>query len=239
MAGSDSDITKIWLEAAKRQQERIEAEAVDFEFPDWTQVSAETYATAVAPKEALDRFPFDTDLAITQLQRELQYDRVQAVCHEAMIFDEGKGFRLPYALLHNWHWWQQMPRSDNDFWTTGYLEIAVPKKIGGMSFEARGRIRYFGVRFWPDGLPGGVDNPVASGNDNSSDASLPPLPTAEAERVAKALLDHWGKTLTEKRAVELARGMCPENRVSRDGFLETFRAIRGPKMPGKQPSTGK
>jgi len=234
MAG-ESDISKILLEAEKARIARIEAEAIDFEFPDWTQCDQDTYDRSVLPKEALKRFPFETELAITQLQRELQYDRVQAVCHEAIVFDEDKGFRYPLAVLHNWHWWRQMPPADDDFWQTGYLEIVVPKKIGGMRFEARGRVRYFGVRFWPDGLPGGADNPLPA--QSSADAQpLPQLPQADLERAAQAVITIWGNSVNEAKAWQIAKGMFPENRVSREPFLEHFRAIRGAKRPGKPSS---
>lgn len=229
----DSDLSKIFLDAEKRRQEELERHAIVFEFPDWTHTDQEAYDRSLLPKEALSRFPFDTDLAITQLQRELQYDRVQAVCHEAIIFDKEGSYRLPLPIMHSWHWWQQMPRADDDFWQTGYLEIVVPEKFGGLRFESRGRIRYFGVRFWPDGLPGGTDNPLPDASPSCSQEQLPQLSKAEAERVAKALLDYWGTSLSESRAWELAKGMCPEHRVSRDPFLDVFRAIRGPKRPGK------
>jgi hypothetical protein len=232
----ESDLSKLFIEAEKRRREQIEAAAIEFEFPDWTSAEEEAYAKSLSPSDALARYPFEAGLAIKQMQRELQYDRVQAIAHEAMVFDDKVGsFRHPLPLLHNWLWWQQMPYPDSDFWQTGYLEIAVPEKVGSLTFKARGRIRYFGVRFWPDGLPGGEDNPLPT-SDADIGKSLSPLSASDRDKAAKVIFEVWGQDITEARAWEMAKALFPQNRVSRDPFLETFRAIRGAKSPGKQPS---
>ncbi len=236
---SESDFSKMFIEAEKRRREEIEAAAIDFEFPDWTCTDEDTYAKSVEPSDALARYPYESELAIKQLQRELQYDRVQAVAHEAFVFDDKDGsFRHRLPLLHSWLWWQQMPYADNEFWQTGYLEIAVPEKLGSLKFSARGRIRYFGVRFWPDGLPGGEDNPLPTSVSDDG-KPLSPLSASDRERAAKVIFDIWGQSVTEARAWEIAKAVFPESRVSRDPFLETFRVIRGAKKPGKQPLDGK
>jgi len=218
MGSGESELHKAIIEAEKRRRERIEAAAIEFEFPDWTSTNAEAYGQSVLPKDALARFPFEAYLAITQLQRELQHNRVQAVAHEAIVFDDEQGsFRHSLPLLHNWIWWEQMPNAESDFWQTGYLEIAVPEKIGSLTFKARGRIRYFGVRFWPDGLPGGVDNPLPAPGISTNETILPASSSSVGGRPREAYWEDaliemfdrlWHGTLTPTTQAEVERALA-------------------------------
>lgn len=64
------------------------------------------------------------------------------------------------------------------------------------------------------------------------------LPTPEAEKFCKLLLDAWPST-TERVAHQKALAFFSENKVPKHWFLEIFRAIRGDKNPGPQPKNGK
>ena len=195
------------------------------------------YEQCITPRALLGRLPYSADIAMRQLRRELEYDRIQAVAHQAIWKLGSDSGSLSNAILGNWVWWLAMPKADNDFWDTGYLDVHVPHTIHEFRVELNGHVRFYGVRFWPHSDALKIVEQTASAARGDL-PTLPQLPEAEAKRVSTALLDIWGKNLTEKRAIELARGMCPENRVSRDPFLETFRAIRGDKRPGKQPLDG-
>lgn len=153
MAADDSSLTNALIDAEKRRQERIERDAVAFSLDDFLASDVRTYNSFISPKDALARFPYAPELAVQQLCRELRFDRVQAVCDEGAIFYNNKSYRVKLAVLHSWHWWQQMPQLTDDFWETGYLEIMIPEKVGGLSFKTCGSIRYFGVRFDPARLP--------------------------------------------------------------------------------------
>ena len=136
------------------------------------------------------------------------------------------------AIIDPWVWFLSFPAPDSDFWETGYHHDHLPKTYGRTSWQ--GDIELFRVRFLLDDLTAGADHPAPA-----NAAARTPLPKAEAERVSRAILEIWTNTVTEARALELARGMCTDHKVSRDPFLETFRVIRGGKKPGKPASNDK
>lgn len=153
MSSGDSDLVKGMIEAEKLRREQIERDAVDFSLDDFLQADRATYESFITPRQALARFSFGDELAVQQLQRELRFGRVNAICDEGAIFYNNQSYSVELAILHRWHWWQQMPRVTDDFWDTGYLEIMIPEKIGGLSFKSCGSVRYFDVRFDPSKLP--------------------------------------------------------------------------------------
>lgn len=196
-------------------------------------VTDEELAGLFTPQGTIDSLKLSTrQLAITQLHRELRSGRLAAFCDEGIINFGAQVGRSHKSQIDPWIWRFGIPNAEADFWETGYHFFTLPETVGGSGVQ--GTIELFGVRFgWVRGRSEhntkAVDQP----------SQLTPLPKAEAERVAKAILEIWTGTVTESRAVELAKGMCPNHRVSRDPFLEIFRAIRGTKKPGKPPSNGK
>lgn len=140
--------------------------------------------------------------------------------------------------------WEHFDENDPQFWEFGDATIVTPVPLsssaGGYGPSSARKERYFDVRFHPDDFSGGRrPRPIpAQPETTSPQLGARPLPDAEAQRVAKLILEIWGKGVTETRAVELARIVSPEHRVSRDPFLAVFRAIRGHKKPGKQPLNG-
>lgn len=243
MASGESDIGKIIADAAFRQEMELadlrkERDATPYEVPEIRSTDDESYNASLSPAQAIAALGLSShELAVTQFERELKAGRVEALCHQAKIFLETEAYSTLRAIIDPWVWHLSFPAADSDFWETGYFRVLVPSTLGRSGWQ--GDIEFFQVRFWPDGLPGGSDNPLPTSARQDTVSAQAPLPQAEAERVSRAILQIWTSAVTERRAVELARGMCSDHRVSRDPFLEIFRAIRGDKRPGKQPLNGK
>jgi hypothetical protein len=235
MTSGDSDLSKLLYESMIERERKLAADKAErdkkpFVAPNIRQTDSQTYAQCVLPAVGLDHFKFSTrELSVTQVHRELKSSRVQAVCHEAISFINGKQERVPHAILDSWVWRVEVPAPDDGFWETGYFRILVPENMGRTSW--RGEIEFFGTRFWPDGLPGGADNPLPSTDrqEPGSDDTLKP-------DVSKADLERWHEVFSgihpntvEDFAIRSARAMFPDNKVSR----QRVRDLRGPQKRGK------
>ncbi|WP_422059122.1 hypothetical protein [Sphingopyxis sp.] len=234
MTTGDSDASKLLYESIIERERKLAAAKAErdkkpFVVPDISEAFDDTYAQCILPSAALERFKFSTrELSVTQMHRELKSSRVQAVCHEAISFINGMGTRISRAMLDSWVWHVDVPAPDDGFWETGYFRILVPETMGRTSWQ--GEIEFFGIRFWPDGLPGGVDNPLPSQRQEpSGDDALKP-------DVSQADLDRWHEIFTaihpnavEDFAIRSARAMFPENKVAR----QRVRDLRGPQKRGK------
>lgn len=127
---------------------------------------------------------------------------------------------------------------DAHFWQYGDATFTVAVDNAGYHYTD---LRCLGIRVDPDRLDGRVHVTQTAApvpEPSASDAILPQLPNAEADRVSRLILAAYGTTVTEVRAVELARVLCAGYRLSRDPFLVRFRLIRGDKKPGKVPLNG-
>ena len=246
MAGSDSDIGKIVEAAALAREEELrelraqqrELRAQPFSLPPLSKVFVQSFEEVhgkfLSPIELIKSLNLSTqELAVTQIHREMKSGRIKGLCEEAHVAVGDVLDRPKWVELDPWIWKLSSPSADADFWETGYFHIEVPATAGRTG--SQGSFELFGVRF---GWARTRSEPEAQADEVQSQQQTP-LPKAEAERVAKAILEVWTGTVTETRAVELARGMCPDHKVSRDPFLEIFRAIRGNKKPGKPASNGK
>jgi len=210
---------------------------IKFEAPPFDVADTENYSKSLTPHQLLNVMPFERNLAIKQLRRELHSGRIEGIAHQAIWhLSEDRG-SLSNMVIRSWIWQLGTPDAESDFWETGYFDVWVPSTIHEYHVELSGRIKMYGVRFWPEGDAFTTFSDHDTGKDD--DAKLKPLPKAEAGKISRTLLDHYGSGLTETRAFNLVKGIFPENRVSRDPFLEIFRAIRGPKSPGKPRSDGK
>lgn len=201
--------------------------------PEFQYAEPKEYDASLSPKETLAQFPFSRDTAIIQLYRELAVARIVGIAEHVIWSQNGATSQVYYLIIPTWFWSIDTPL-DHDFWMTGYRERFLPTK--GYRVDEKSWIKLFGVRFWSANWATPTDQETQI---TPVDENRKPLPEAEAKRVSGAILQFWGKTVTEARAFELAKGMCPSYQVSRDPFLGIFRSIRGPKNPGKQPSNGK
>lgn len=201
MGSDDSEFSKILKEGYLEQQqklseERAKRDAEPYRVPSLVSTTDENYGLCISPSDALATFKLSTDaLAVTQLHREIRSGRVQAVCHEAITFLNGIKERFEHVVIGDWLWHLETPELESDFWETGYFRVLIPKTIGRSNYQ--GDIEFFGVRFRPDGLPGGVENPISPSGAKSTSDQLPPLPSAEAERLARAIIEIWGNEVTE------------------------------------------
>lgn len=239
MAGGESDIAKIFEEAALASAKELqELRAQPLNLPPFAKIFAssfeEVHSKFLVPIEMAKSLNLSShNVAVTQIHRELKSGRLKALCEEVHIAVGDVRGRPKWVELDPWIWKLSAPNVDADFWETGYFQIEVPATAGGTG--SQGSFELFGVRF---GWAQTRSEPGEKAEDSQSPQQTP-LPKAEAERVAKAILELWANAVTETRAFQLARGMCPDHKVSRDPFLETFRAIRGVKKPGKQRLDGK
>lgn len=103
-------------------------------------------------------------------------------------------------------------------------------------------VSYTGVRLDPVSYRRAFDLPSLAGpepeakappNDQSADTKKP-LPTAEAERFAKAVIAGWPQA-TQDWAHRKAALFFPDQTIGREQFRHIFRAIQGPKTRGKPP----
>lgn len=202
-------------------------EPIPYTAPPFGSADPEHYAQSLSPRQALARFPYDHELAVIQLKRELEVDRVQGIAHEAIWSLGDNVGTLKHFVAASWVWRLAMPRHDNDFWDTGYLDVWVPSTIQRYSVELMGRIRLFGVRFWPDGDAFQMLNTSADSGTKPSEAKSP---------VAVADLERWYSVFvgtheisSEDFALRSAQAMFPDNHVSR----QRVRDLRGPQKRGK------
>ena len=108
----------------------------------------------------------------------------------------------------------------------------VPETLAQTSWQ--GDIQFFGIRFWPDGLPGGADNPFPSMGKRETASDDNSKPT-----VSKTELARWHDIFTkiypdavEALALRSATAMFPDNQVPR----QWVRDLRGPQKRGKPAS---
>lgn len=120
------------------------------EIPPFRFAELVEYEASVAPKIALKSFPYEVELANRQLHRELIVGRVVAIAHEAIWSEGTQTMRAGLLVVPTWVW-RYEPKTDADFWDTGYLECSLPMK--GYGFDSSRWIKLYDVRFWPEGLP--------------------------------------------------------------------------------------
>jgi hypothetical protein len=215
-----------------RLQKMLEAaykppEPIPYSPPPFSSASPEHYAQSLTPRQVLERFPFDHQLSVIQLKRELEVDRVQGIAHQAIWSlgeDEGT---LANFIAASWVWWLAMPRPESDFWDTGYLDIWVPSTIHSYRVELMGRIRLYGVRFWPDGDAFKVLS-TDTEEEAKSQELKPPVAAADIERWY-SVFSGTHEISSEDFAVRSAQAMFPDNHVSR----QRVRDLRGPQKRGK------
>ncbi|MGV3729346.1 MAG: hypothetical protein ACO1NN_01130 [Sphingopyxis sp.] len=204
----------------------------------WTtpfQVDEAEYFKCMTPKGALDRYPYDHHLAMTQLVRELAVEKVQAIC-ELMIFkNDGPEQRANYMFVPAWVWKTATLKPTDDFWETGYLDVVIPNQ-NGYTFPGHW-LKMFGIGFYEGTLPGGFMADDAAPSE-TRDSSRKPIGEAERKRFCELYLQLWGDSATETKALAAAKAAYPDNVVSRDPFNATFREIRGPVKRGKKPLSG-
>ena len=116
---------------------------------------------------------------------------------------------------------------------TGYLDVWVPSTIRSYSVELSGRIRLYGVRFWPDGdafkaMPHGEE-----AQTEISDAK-PPISDADLTRWFE-VFSKVHEVSTEDMALRSAQAMYLDKNVSR----QKIRDLRGPQKRGKPPNRDK
>ena len=235
MTTDDSGVGKLLYESIIERERRLAAAKAErdkkpFVVPDIRETSEDIYAQCVLPAAALDHFKFSTrELSVTQMHRELKSSRVQAVCHEAISFINGVSVRIPRAVIDTWVWHVGLPAPDDGFWETGYFRVLVPETVGQTSWQ--GDMEFFGIRFWPDGLPGGADNPLPSTRKIDAESEDEAKPT-----VSKTDLARWHDVFSnihpdavEALALRSATAMFPDNQVPR----QWVRDLRGPQKRGK------
>jgi len=150
--------------------------------------------------------------------------RVQAVCHEAILFsaEESQKISTPFAIVDPWIWHIELPQADCDFWETGYFRVLVPKTYGGYDYQ--GDIEFFHVCFWPDALPGGVDNLLSSAETKAEKASLPAPANPEARTWRGRKPAAWWPAFAEELAIHIHENGIPEGTGS-DGQGEIINAL--------------
>lgn len=179
-------------------------------------IDPEEFDGWIKPADVWAAYALDRYLGFAQLSRLLVAEKIGTACASFEThYNKMEYVRLPPGL------WREMPIQLSDFWTYGSLERVVEVDGKGDCIAT-----LFDVRFQPPVSQPGPDD------------ARKRLPNAEAERISKVILEIYGIALTEDRAWQLAKGMCPDNSVSRDPFLKIFRVIRGDKNRGKQPLRG-
>lgn len=229
MVEPNSPISKILQDHFEQlQNERIARQNEPLEIPPIQNTNGDAFARCVSPSDALEAYKLSTrSLAISQLIRELRHDRVQAVCHEAIPFGEDGRERIHFAIVPTWVWWRAPPSEDADFWETGYLYTLIPANAGGTKIA--GSVEFFGVRFWPDGLPGGADSaPSAESNEAQDKVTKASVSRADLARWHELFVQLYPDA-PEALALRSAVAMFPDNHVPR----QWVRELRGPQKRGK------
>ena len=197
---------------------------------DEDRIAAEEFLSWLTPAQAIDRYShLRWDEAARYIWRRAQSGLIAVVAETVHLNDgedPGRLVRLPPELLN-----AKAALEDVEFWKSGDTEIHAYQDGPVGLLISSGFASLFDVRFDPDGMP----SPSVAHEEESKNRN--DVPRADIERFAKALLHGWPE-MTERDAYAKAKLFFPDNRVSREPFLEIFRAIRGPRNPGKPPNQG-
>lgn len=143
--------------------------------------------------------------------------------------------------------WSAKRRSiDEIFWQVGNLTFVFGDSPYAMDQPTH--VRYFGVRFDPDGLSGllatAPPKPTPATSDQKPAVVEEQPKTAPTSPVAAAHLQTWFEafekiyggtaTDTEDMALTLAKAMFPDKHVTRDAI----RKLRGAQKRGRKPAGG-
>ncbi len=145
-------------------------------------IDYDKYEKCISPREALALFKFSDELSVTQLTRELRRERAHAAAAEVIIYkkDEPQS-RLEHVVVPSWVWWRNMPSLKSDFWDTEFMEALFPDQSRGFEISLRGSMEFFGLRFWPEGLPSEADSPnLAKNAKNLAQSGRPAFPHWDA-----------------------------------------------------------
>ncbi|AVA13591.1 hypothetical protein C3E99_06810 [Sphingopyxis sp. MG] len=129
------------------------------------------------------------------------------------------------------------PKEYENFWKSGTHTLTRP--IDPYRTDNRYPIECFGIRLDPAGIDTILRDSGASTDGEPREQKPPssPLSDAEARRFAAAIVAGWPEA-SQDWAHEKAQLFFPDKSISRDNFRVIFRAIQGPKTPGKTKKTG-
>ena len=192
------------------------------------------YEGWLSPAKALELFyrhDWRWDTAVKAIGTRIQNGLVATITRH-IVYPNGE--KDDYIMLKQEAWakyWH--PTASHDFWKTGDVQL----RDSGYGDDKRASL--FGVKFDPAGIRAmlplsGDDQPEQTETQKSE---LKPLPKAEAEKFARAILSEWPQA-SQDWAHEKAMLFFPEHTMSRAQFRIIFRAIQGPKNRGKSPKNG-
>jgi|GEM_PF-3055811 len=110
-------------------------------------IQPEIYENWLTPSVALSAFPYATDIAIRQFQREMRSGRIMAAAGQIhWVGKEAQGVAHE-AYLPAWIWRFADTDQSSDFWQTSYLDVSAFSTRQGYQYGTHTRFEIFDIRF--------------------------------------------------------------------------------------------
>jgi len=185
-------------------------------------VEQEIYDVCLKPRAALATFQFGIELAIKQLRREIDANRVVAIADEAFWQEPTESGSARFLIVPVWAWPYSDMKPSDDFWDTGFMQRSFANIPGTVSGYNDG-IKFYDVRFHPNGLK--VPDPVAPFPIQMGPSLPTPEPLESAPRSNRGRKPAaWWPAFAEELAAYIHEAGIPPGTGS-DGQGEMIDAI--------------